>query len=149
MKSGQDNGWTGGQYSLFRVIFGLYLCIHFLQLLPWGTELFSNQGALPEAAASPLVYAFPNVLAIWDAPLFVTGVLSVACVLSMLFAVGAYDRWAAVGLWYVWACVFGRNPLIANPSLPFIGWLLLHEFILKTGLSGEKREAWASPEASV
>ena len=24
-----------------------------------------------------------------------------------------------------------------------------HEFILKTGLSGEKREAWASPEASV
>ena len=26
---------------------------------------------------------------------------------------------------------------------------LKHEFILKTGLSGEKREAWASPEASV
>ena len=25
----------------------------------------------------------------------------------------------------------------------------IHEFILKTGLSGEKREAWASPEASV
>ena len=33
------------------------------------------------------------------------------------------------------------------------GWLnqlyFNHEFILKTGLSGEKREAWASPEASV
>ena len=28
------------------------------------------------------------------------------------------------------------------------GWFD-HEFILKTGLSGEKREAWASPEASV
>ena len=26
---------------------------------------------------------------------------------------------------------------------------IVHEFILKTGLSGEKREAWASPEASV
>lgn len=139
MKSGQHNGWTGGQYSLFRVIFGLYLCIHFFQLLPWGTELFSNQGALPEAAASPLLYAFPNILAVWDAPLFVTALLSAACVLSGLFAVGAYDRWVAVGLWYVWACVFGRNPLIANPSLPFIGWLLLAHACLPTAPYG----SWA------
>ena len=27
------NGWTGGQYSLYRVIFGLYLFIHFASLL--------------------------------------------------------------------------------------------------------------------
>ena len=135
----QPNGWTGGQYSLFRMIFGSYLCIHFLQLLPWGTELFSNQGALPEATASPLLYAFPNVFAVSDSPLFVTALLSIACVLSGLLAVGAYDRWAAVGLWYVWACVFGRNPLIANPSLPFIGWLLLAHACLPTAPYG----SWA------
>jgi len=155
MSSSQHNGWTGGQYSLFRVIFGLYLCIHFLQLLPWGTELFSNQGALPEAVASPLLYAFPNILGIWDTPLFVTTLLSVACVLSVLFAFGAYDRWAAVGLWYVWACVFGRNPLIANPSLPFIGWLLLAHACLPTAPYGswagrgrsDPGEAWHMPGA--
>ena len=36
------------------------------------------------------------------------------------------------------------NTFIADTTRPFV-----HEFILKTGLSGEKREAWASPEASV
>ena len=27
------NGWTGGQYSLFRAVFGVYLVVHFFRLL--------------------------------------------------------------------------------------------------------------------
>jgi hypothetical protein len=54
------NGWTGGQYSLFRALFGAYLSIHFVQLIPWGGELFSQRGALPNGAASPLLYLFPK-----------------------------------------------------------------------------------------
>jgi hypothetical protein len=125
-----NNGWTGGQYSLFRAVFGAYLCAHFLQLLPWGAEVFSGQGVLPEASASPVLYLFPNVLALCDAPAFVTGLLVAGAVLSVLFAVGLYDRAAALALWYLWACLFGRNPLISNPSLPFVGWMLLaHVFL--------------------
>lgn len=120
-----SNGWTGGQYSLFRVVFGTYLLSHFAQLVPWGTEMFSSGGVLPQASASPLLYLFPNVLALWDAPAFVTGLLVLGAGLSVLFAVGWYDRAAALGIWYLWACLFGRNPLIANPSLPFVGWMLL------------------------
>jgi hypothetical protein len=124
------NGWTGGQYSVFRAVFGLYLLVHFLQLLPWGTELFSSKGVLPEASASPLIYLFPNLLAVVDSPTVVTIMLGIAAGLSVLFAVGWYDRVAALALWYVWACLFGRNPLIANPSIPFVGWLLLaHVFL--------------------
>jgi hypothetical protein len=33
-----SNGWTGGQYSLFRIAFGVYLCVHFGQLAPWAAE---------------------------------------------------------------------------------------------------------------
>ena len=40
-----ENGWTGGQYSTYRFLFGCYLCIHFLALVPWGAELFSRAGA--------------------------------------------------------------------------------------------------------
>jgi predicted DCC family thiol-disulfide oxidoreductase YuxK len=124
------NGWTGGQYSVFRAIFGAYLCAHFLQLLPWGAELFSDQGVLPRASASPVLYLFPNVLALWDAPVFVTGLLAAGAVLSVLFAAGWHDRAAALAAWYVWACLFGRNPLISNPSIPFVGWMLLaHVFL--------------------
>jgi predicted DCC family thiol-disulfide oxidoreductase YuxK len=119
------NQWTGGQYSIFRAIFGMYLFIHFAQLVPWGVEMFSNRGVLPDGAASPLLGLFPNVLALYDAPAFVTALLVFAAAASMLFAAGFYDRAAAILLWYFLACLFGRNPLIANPGLPYIGVLLL------------------------
>lgn len=117
--------WTGAQYSLFRVALGVYLAIHFAQLLPYGTELFSSQGMLPEASASPLAHAFPNLLAWWDTPLAVALLLGLAVGLSALLALGCWDRTAAVGLWYIGACLLGRNPLISNPALPYVGWMLL------------------------
>jgi predicted DCC family thiol-disulfide oxidoreductase YuxK len=119
------NGWTGGQYSLVRLIFGVYLCVHCIQLVPWAGELFSSRGALPDSAASPLLPLFPNLLALWDAPVFATALVILAAGLSVLLALGFYDRTAAVALWYLWACWHGRMPLIANPSLPYVGWLLL------------------------
>jgi predicted DCC family thiol-disulfide oxidoreductase YuxK len=120
-----ENQWTGGQYSVFRAIFGTYLFVHFAQLMPWGAEMFSNRGMLPDGAASPLLRLFPNILALYDAPAFVTALLAGAAGASLLFAIGLYDRAAAIALWYTLACLFGRNPLIANPSLPYAGLLLL------------------------
>ncbi len=119
------NGWTGGQYSVLRAVLGCWLAVHFLRLLPWGAALFSRDGMLPSPALSPLYPLFPNVLFVWDAPAVVTALLCVAAVLSLLLAMGLRDRVAAVALWYVWACLFTRNPLIANPGLPVVGWLLL------------------------
>jgi predicted DCC family thiol-disulfide oxidoreductase YuxK len=125
-----NNRWTGGQYSIFRAIFATYLLVHFLQLLPWGAELFSNQGVLPQGTASPLLHLFPNILALNDSPGMVTVLLSLGVMLSVLFGIGLYDRAAALGLWYIWACLFGRDPLISNPSLPFVGWTLLAHLFL-------------------
>jgi len=125
-----SNGWTGGQYSVFRVLFGTYLLIHFSALLPWGAELFSSQAMLPGASASPLVYPFPNLLAFLDAPGVVSALLLLAMASSLLFLLGAYDRWAVLGIWFVWACLFGRNPLSSDPSLVFVGWLLLAHALL-------------------
>jgi hypothetical protein len=119
------NGWTGGPYSLFRAVLGLYLCVHFTQLAPWAAELFSDQGMLPDASVSPLARLFPNVLAWCDSAAFATWLVSAAAVASVLLAVGFHDRAAALLVWYVWACLLGRNPLIANPSIPFVGWILL------------------------
>lgn len=119
------NGWTAGQYAVFRVLLGIYLFVHFVSLIPFGAELFSDRGALARATASPLAFLFPNVLTLYDSPGFVRGILATAVALSGLLIAGFYDRWAALGLWYLWACLFGRNPLIANPSLPFVGWILV------------------------
>lgn len=118
------NGWTGGQYSIVRAIFGAYLFVHFTALLPYAHQVFHE--ILP-TDASPLLRLFPNILAI--APLAVPLVL-LAAIASIFFAIGLYDRVAAVVIWYVLACLFGRNPLVANPSLPYAGLLLLaHAFV--------------------
>jgi len=119
------NGWTRGQFRIFRVTLGLYLTYHFLSLLPWGPELFSSQGVLPQGSMSPLFHLFPNLFLLWDSPLFVQACLLAAAIFSFFLAVGKYDRVMAILVWYAWACLDGRNPLIGNPSLPFIGWLLL------------------------
>jgi predicted DCC family thiol-disulfide oxidoreductase YuxK len=124
------NGWTGGQYSLYRFVFGLYLFIHFCQLLPWSGELFSNQGMVPDSHLSPFIHLFPNILAFNDSftVVFILSLIGLAA--SLFFIAGKWDRIAAIVLWYVLASFFGRNPLIANPSLPFVGWLLLAHCIL-------------------
>ena len=118
------NGWTGGQYSLYRAIFGVYLAVHFVSLIPWVHEVF--EAVLPRDA-SPFLRLFPNILAVADVAL---PLVIVAAIASLFFAVGFFDRTAAVVMWYVLACLFGRNPLISNPSLPFVGWLLLAHALL-------------------
>jgi hypothetical protein len=112
-------------YRKFRALFGIYLAIHFVQLVPWAAEMFSSEGALPDAALSPLVGIFPSLLTWFDAPLMVQGLLVVLAGISVLFAAGVQDRLLAVVLWYGWASLFCRNPLILNPGLPYVGWLLL------------------------
>jgi predicted DCC family thiol-disulfide oxidoreductase YuxK len=125
-----SNGWTGGQYSVFRALFGLYLAVHFVSLLPWGGELFSREGMVPEATTSPLAWLFPNLLTWLDAPWTVTLLLAVGAAGSLLLMAGASDRWAPIAVWYVWACLLGRNPLILNPGIPYVGWILLATTLL-------------------
>lgn len=116
---------TTGHRDWRRLILGVYLVVHFVALLPYGTELFSNAGVLPDSSASPLIHAFPNVLASWDAPAVVTGLLLVAVGASVCLAFGWRERTSAIVAAYVLACLLGRNPLISNPSLPFVGLLLV------------------------
>jgi predicted DCC family thiol-disulfide oxidoreductase YuxK len=124
------NGWTGGQYSLFRILLGCYLLQHIAFLLPWSADVFSSTGLVPDGAASPLLHLFPNVLAVADSPAVVAMLIVVGLALTLLFVIGFWDRWAALGIWYILACLMGRNPLASNPALAFIGWILLaHAFL--------------------
>jgi predicted DCC family thiol-disulfide oxidoreductase YuxK len=144
-----NSGWTRGQYSIFRVVLGLYLLQHFLALLPWGKELFSSAGVLPRASLSPLTHLFPNILALADSPAFVAACLVTAAVLSVFFIIGKFDRAAGLLIWYLWACFYGRNPLIGNPSMPFIGWLLLAHLLIPSVSPREPVESmtgWRMPK---
>ncbi len=55
-------------FAFFRIALGLYLALHFAQLLPYGAELFSNQGMLPKAQLNLTFGILPSPLAVWDSP---------------------------------------------------------------------------------
>jgi hypothetical protein len=110
-------------FVLQRALLGLYVCAHFALLAPYAAELFSHTGMLGHE--SPLLHVFPNVLAYCDSPTFVTGFVVFGAGAGLCLASGTWPRVAALVAYYVWACAFGRNPLIANPSLPFVGLMLL------------------------
>jgi len=122
---------TPGQFTLFRVVFGLYLALHLAHLAPYAGELFGPEGMLPDPSALP-TRLFPNLLA-WLPSAALPAVLWALAGLALLFAAGVHRRWVAVLLWYGWACLLARNPFISNPGLPFVGWLLLATALIPEG----------------
>jgi hypothetical protein len=125
------------QFALFRIIFGAYLAAHFLLQLPNGAELFSNDGVLADPRLNPLHGIFPNPLDAWGSPAFVTAFVAALAVLSVAFMAGAFRRTIALILWFGWATLFNRNNLISNPSLPYVGLILLLCALVPPG------EAWS------
>jgi len=109
-----SHGWTGGQYSLYRVVFGTYLFLHFSRLIPWGGELLSHEA--------------------------VVTLLTIAAASSVLFAAGWFDRTAALVLLLVGAFLAGRHPLLANPGLAYVGCLLLAHLFIRPAPYG----AWSA-----
>ena len=121
------------QFAVFRVVFGLYLTVHFGQLFPYAGELFSGEGVIGDARLNPLYGLFPNPLAIWDDPIIARLFLATAVVLSFAFTAGVFRRSTAILLWFLWACLFHRNNLISNPGIPYVGLLLILCALLPPG----------------
>jgi len=121
------------QFVIFRIALGIYLAFHFAQLIPYGAELFSNQGVCANPRLNFTYGIFPNPLEHWDSPGFVTTFLIILLLLAIAFAGGLFRRTAAILLWFGWASLFNRNNLINNPSIPYIGLLLLLTAIVPTG----------------
>jgi len=105
---------------IFRILFGIYLTVHFCQLIPYAEETFGND--MPyDYTISPVYGKFPNILEYVNATYFIIFLT----IISISFACELYSRVCAFILWYGWVALFNRNVLIHNPGLPYIGWILL------------------------
>jgi len=97
-----SNGWTGGQYGLFRAVFALGLLLHFLRAPIWGGE--------------------------WSAP--ASAVRLVGAALSICLALGLADRAAALILLATGALLSVSGSFPASPGdLLIAGLLVAHASI--------------------
>ena len=123
-----DTKWyTVRQLKIFQFCLGLYLTIHFAQLIPHVTELFGRDGMIADPQWSPTYGYFPNLVHLIDySSTYLKMFLTVLTFLSALFALRLVaPRLIAFVLWYGWACLLNRNVLISNPGIPYVGLLLL------------------------
>ena len=112
-------------FAWFRIGLGLYLAQRFLSLIPYAGEVFSREGTVPAAALNFTAGILPSPLTRWDEPWQVQAFLGALALCALLFACGVGRRACALLLVYGAACLFNRNNLISNPSLPYVGSLLL------------------------
>lgn len=137
-------------FALFRIILGIYLIQHFVFLIPYAGEVWSNSGVIPDPSLNLTFGVFPNILNYYDNTEFISGFLIALSLLSLLFTIGLYRNIAAVVIWYGWVCLFDRNNLISNPGIPFVGWLLLCCAILPNGerysLFPKEKPEWQFPK---
>jgi predicted DCC family thiol-disulfide oxidoreductase YuxK len=147
--TGEDKHYTPYQFAFFRIVFGLYLLWHFLILFPNAVELFSSNGILSNPA---LNFTYPiapwNPLYYFDSPSTITVFVGFLIILSAILTIGWQRPAVAILLWFGWACLYNRNNLISNPSIPYIGLLLLLIAIIPKGepLSFKERPRdWQMP----
>jgi len=130
MRASCANGWTGGQYSVFRFALGVYLLVQFACFVPVASAVIAGIGALCGYSDNVLHQYFPSILRFWDTPTVVIAMLLAGAGSSALFALGLRDRFASLIVLYLGTCLFAMNPLISNASTPFLGWILLaHVFL--------------------
>ena len=121
------------QFAIFRIIFGIYLAIHFLGLIPYASELWSVDGSISDHRILPSFGFFPNILFWGTSAEFVTIFVLLLLLAALAFAAGWMRCIMSFLLWYGWTCLAGRNPFIANPGLPFVGLLLLLCAVIPSG----------------
>jgi hypothetical protein len=138
------------QFAVFRIAFGIYLTLHFIELIPYAVEMFSRSGMLGDARLNFTYGLLPNPLERWDSPgsatAFVVGLAAVA----LAFTLGFGRQIAALVLWFGWACLFNRNNLISNPSMPYVGMMLLCCAVVPRGEAfsvASRNEKWVFPTA--
>jgi hypothetical protein len=131
-------------FPVFRVLFGLYLAVFFASLIPFSRDLFTPGGILPIGHALP----FPGYLRFvvhessvrWSL-LFFTG-------LSVLYALGLQRRICALLLWYGYASLVNRLPIVTVPSQGYVGWLLLASALVPGGEPfslSRRKPGWEMP----
>jgi sterol desaturase/sphingolipid hydroxylase (fatty acid hydroxylase superfamily) len=144
-------------FALFRIILGIYLVTHFTQLIPVATELFSNKGVIDNAKILPTYGKLPVFLMNHDDPLLVDLFIGSLILSSVLFTIGVFRRINSLWIFYGWMSLLNRNPLISNPSLGYIGWILLAcstipkgerlGFILSEKKRKEEKTRWEMPDS--
>jgi len=127
--------FTGRLYNFFKpicnfqFIFGLYLTYHFMGLQSHVEETFGNE--MPYDVSLSPTHTFPNIINVVNKTIGMSMFLifMTFCSVSFMFGTSLVrhipSQLMAAFMLLGWVSLLNRNPLISNPGIPYVGWLLL------------------------
>lgn len=127
-----EKKYSPHQFSIFRILLGFYLIVYFIRLIPFGTELFSSNGMVENVLMNWTSGVLPIIVYLTH-PVFITCLLSIMVILSISLVLGLFRRTSAILLWIGWMLLLNMNNFTGDPSLPFVGLLLLSLAVIPTG----------------
>ena len=128
-----EKKYSPHQFAIWRILLGTYLVYYLMRIFPHATELYSNEGVIPDPTLNWAYGFFPNILYVFDSPEFVQAFFVVLIVAAFGILLGVHRRISAAVLWYGWAALLGRNVLTIDPSMAFIGWILFALILIPVG----------------
>lgn len=111
--------------SLWRFLFGIYVVVYTIGLIPYASELFSRSGMIVDPRMNPTFDSFPLPLVFWDSPATVTALVALKAMAGICIALGLVFRPACALAYFVTFYCVNRNNFAISPELPFMGWLFL------------------------
>ena len=117
--------FDGKIFTIWRSLFGFYFIYYAIRMLPYASEIYSRGGIVPSATLNWTYGLFPDIFYFFDSPQMV--VIAHICILvaggGVLF--GYFPRVACFIIFYLQTALYNRNVLTDDPSMAFIGLLLL------------------------
>jgi predicted DCC family thiol-disulfide oxidoreductase YuxK len=121
------NYYSAYQFSLFHIIFGCYLLVKFLILIPKSSALFTSKTSFALYEAYPIIsHALKSGFAAQIA-------LVLLAFLSIFIILGRFRRPAALLIFLLYASLSGYGIVISPHGYPAIGWLLIACLVVPLG----------------
>lgn len=112
-------------FYFFRFFLGSYLAYYYFTSLPYVAEIYSNMGLLRKMSSQAKYFSEINFFTYFNDSVAITIVTYFAFILSISLALGFKQKICCILLWYFQTIFVNQNTLTSEPSIPYVGFLLL------------------------
>lgn len=109
----------------WRFLFGAYFIYYSVRMIPYLAEVYGDKGFVPDIKLNWTYGLFPNIFSVIPFENTALIVYIGIIIASSFLCFGYFPRVAALVIWYLETCLYNRDVLSGEPSLAYVGLLLV------------------------
>lgn len=112
-------------FTVFRFLFGAYFAFYAFRMLPFANEIYGQGMLIYSRELSWLDGLFPSITYLCDSSPCIYSYHLLIILFGVSMSFGFLPRLSAIILYYFQTSLYVRNPLTEDPSMFFVGLLLI------------------------